>query len=116
MAISPALRARAHLVLDDATIPELPNHYRGKVRDNYDLADGRRILITGLLSNRSIAYGVAKAVVREGGEVAFTYQGDAIRERVEALAQEFNAGPIYPCDVADDAQIDACLDRLKQMV
>lgn len=74
---------------------------------------GRRILITGLLSNRSIAYGVAKAVVREGGEVAFTYQGDAIRERVQALAQEFNAGPIYPCDVADDAQIDAVFAALK---
>jgi phosphoribosylaminoimidazole-succinocarboxamide synthase len=44
--ISPALRARADLILDDATIPSLPNHYRGKVRDNYDLPDGRRILIT----------------------------------------------------------------------
>jgi phosphoribosylaminoimidazole-succinocarboxamide synthase len=44
--ISAALRARANLILDDATIPELPNHYRGKVRDNYDLSDGRRILIT----------------------------------------------------------------------
>lgn len=74
---------------------------------------GRRILVTGLLSNRSIAYGVAKAVVREGGEVAFTYQGESIRERVEALAKEFNGGPIYPCDVGNDAEIEAVFAALK---
>jgi enoyl-[acyl-carrier protein] reductase I len=68
---------------------------------------GKRILVTGMLSNRSIAYGVAKAVVREGAEVAFTYQGEGIRERVAELAAEFGDGPIFPCDVADDAQIDA---------
>jgi len=73
---------------------------------------GKRILITGMLSNRSIAYGVAKAVVREGAEVAFTYQGEGIRERVAELAAEFGAAPTYPCDVADDAQIDALFASL----
>jgi len=68
---------------------------------------GKRILITGMLSNRSIAYGIAKAVVREGAEVAFTYQGEGIRERVAELAAEFGSGPLFPCDVTDDAQIDA---------
>jgi enoyl-[acyl-carrier protein] reductase I len=73
---------------------------------------GKRILITGMLSNRSIAYGVAKAVVREGAEVAFTYQGEGIRDRVAELAAEFGAAPTYPCDVADDAQIDALFASL----
>ena len=68
---------------------------------------GKRILVTGMLSNRSIAYGVAKAVTREGAEVAFTYQGEGIRERVAELAAEFGPAPLFPCDVADDAQIDA---------
>jgi enoyl-[acyl-carrier protein] reductase I len=68
---------------------------------------GKRILVTGMLSNRSIAYGVAKAVVREGAEVAFTYQGEGIRDRVTELAAEFGSATLFPCDVADDAQIDA---------
>jgi enoyl-[acyl-carrier protein] reductase I len=73
---------------------------------------GKRILVTGMLSNRSIAYGVAKAIVREGGEVAFTYQGEGIRDRVAGLAAEFGSAPIFPCDVADDAQIDALFASL----
>lgn len=60
------LRARAHLVLDDATIPELPNHYRGKVRDNYDLADGRRILIA---SDRLSAFDRILAAIPFKGQV-----------------------------------------------
>ena len=67
---------------------------------------GRRILITGMLSNRSIAYGIAKACVREGAELAFTYQGEGIRERVADLAREFATERVFACDVADDAQIE----------
>ena len=67
---------------------------------------GRRILITGMLSNRSIAYGIAKACAREGAELAFTYQGEGIRERVVDLAGEFATDRVFPCDVADDAQIE----------
>ena len=66
----------------------------------------KKLLITGLLSNRSIAYGIAKAAHREGATLAFTYQGDGVRERVAALAGEFGAPQVIPCDVASDYQID----------
>src|ERR1700755_1883538 len=67
----------------------------------------RRILVTGMLSNRSIAYGIAKACRREGAELAFTYQGEGVRDRVAELAKEFGSGPVFACDVANDAEIDA---------
>jgi enoyl-[acyl-carrier protein] reductase I len=67
---------------------------------------GRRILVTGMLSNRSIAYGIARACAREGAELAFTYQGEGIRERVLELAAEFATERVFVCDVADDAQIE----------
>ncbi len=73
---------------------------------------GRRILVTGMLSNRSIAYGIAKACAREGAELAFTYQGEGVRDRVRGLASEFGTDRVYPCDVADDAQIDALFASL----
>jgi enoyl-[acyl-carrier protein] reductase I len=66
---------------------------------------GKRILVTGMLSNRSIAYGIARACAREGAELAFTYQGEGVRERVAGLAAEFGTDRVFPCDVADDAQI-----------
>lgn len=68
---------------------------------------GKRILICGLLSNRSIAYGVAKAMHREGAELAFTYQNERFHGRVAEMAREFDSDKIYPCDVQDDAQIEA---------
>ena len=68
---------------------------------------GKKILITGLLSNRSIAYGIAQATKREGAELAFTYQGDAIKDRVVKLAADFESDIILPCDVTSDAEIDA---------
>ncbi|MBL8491313.1 MAG: enoyl-ACP reductase FabI [Rhodocyclaceae bacterium] len=67
---------------------------------------GKRILITGLLSNRSIAYGVAKACHREGADLAFTYQNERFKERITKFADEFGSSLIFPCDVAEDAQID----------
>ncbi len=67
---------------------------------------GKKLLITGLLSNRSIAYGVAKACHREGAELAFSYQGERFRERVAGFAGEFGSSLVFDCDVADDAQID----------
>ena len=73
---------------------------------------GRRILVTGLLSNRSIAYGIAKACRREGADLAFTYAGESLRDRVADLAAEFGTDSVYPCDVADDAQIDALFASL----
>jgi len=68
---------------------------------------GKRILITGLLSNRSIAYGIAKAMHREGAQLLFTYQNERFEERVAKLAAEFSSMPILPCDVSEDAQIEA---------
>ena len=73
---------------------------------------GRRILVTGMLSNRSIAYGIAKACQREGAQLAFTYQGEGVRDRVADLAREFGSELVFPCDVADDAQVDALFGSL----
>jgi len=75
---------------------------------------GKRILVTGLLSNRSIAYGIAKACHREGAELAFTYQNDRFKERITKFADEFGSQLIFPCDVAEDAQIDALFAELGQ--
>ncbi len=72
----------------------------------------KKILVTGLLSNRSIAYGVAKAMAREGAQLAFTYQNDNIRDRVEKLAPEFGSKLIFPCDVASDAEIANLFQQL----
>jgi len=74
----------------------------------------KRVLITGLLSNRSIAYGIAKAMHREGAELAFTYQGEDIRPRVEKLATEFGSNLLFPCDVTKDEEITQCFDNLKK--
>jgi enoyl-[acyl-carrier protein] reductase I len=68
------------------------------------LAD-RKILITGILSNRSIAYGVARACQREGATLAFTYVNDDLKERVVKLAADFGACPVLPCDVTSDEQV-----------
>ncbi|TMH51573.1 MAG: SDR family oxidoreductase [Betaproteobacteria bacterium] len=76
------------------------------------LAD-KKILITGLLSNRSIAYGIAQACRREGATLAFTYVNDDLKERVVKLAGEFGSVPVLPCDVASDEQIGALFDALK---
>jgi enoyl-[acyl-carrier protein] reductase I len=75
---------------------------------------GKRILITGLLSNRSIAYGIAKAMHREGAELAFTYQNDRFKERVAKLAADFDSTLIFPLDVQDDTQITALFEQLGQ--
>ncbi len=73
---------------------------------------GKRALIVGVASNRSIAYGVAQAMHREGAELAFTYQGEKLKERVEKLAAEFDSSIVLPCDVASDEQIEAVFEEL----
>lgn len=75
---------------------------------------GKRILITGLASNRSIAYGIATAMKREGAELAFTYLNDKLKARVEEFAQEFGSTIVLPLDVATDESIKACFSQLKQ--
>ena len=69
------------------------------------LLEGRRILVTGLLSDRSIAYGVAKAAQREGAALAFTYQNERFKQRVEDMARELGSDIALPCDVASDEEI-----------
>ena len=76
------------------------------------LLAGKKLLITGVLSNRSIAYGVAKACHREGATLAFTYVNDELRDRVARLAAEFGTCPVLPCDVSSDDQIAALFDAL----
>ncbi len=66
---------------------------------------GKRILVTGVLSNRSIAYGIARACRREGAELAFTYVGERFRERTVGFAAEFGSTLIYTCDVGSDDDI-----------
>ncbi len=74
----------------------------------------KNILIAGLLSNRSIAWGIAKAMQRQGATLALTYQGEAVRARVEKLAEELDVKLVLPCDVASDAEIDALFKSLGQ--
>jgi len=75
---------------------------------------GKRILVTGLLSNRSIAYGIARACRDQGAELAFTYQNERFEERVREMAAEFDSSLIFPCDVVEDREIDALFDGLRQ--
>lgn len=74
----------------------------------------KKILVTGLLSHRSIAYGIAKALSREGATLAFTYQNDDLKARVTELASAFGSPPVLPCDVSDDAQIEALFPALRE--
>ncbi len=73
---------------------------------------GKKILIAGLLSDRSIAYGIARAMKREGAELAFTYQMEKHEKRVADLAAHFDSKIVLPCDVAEDAQIAALFPAL----
>jgi enoyl-[acyl-carrier protein] reductase I len=66
----------------------------------------KKMLVTGLLSNRSIAYGIAQAMRREGATLAFTYQGGGVKDRVMGLAADFGSDLLFPCDVASDEQIE----------
>ncbi len=67
---------------------------------------GKRLLITGVLNNRSIAYGIARACHREGAELAFSYQGERFKSRLTEFAAEFGSTLVFDCDVGDDTQID----------
>ena len=77
------------------------------------LMAGKRGLVMGLANNRSIAWGVAKALAEAGAEVGFTYQGDALRKRVEPLAEELGGVVFGDCDVSQPESIDAVFDAIK---
>jgi enoyl-[acyl-carrier protein] reductase I len=74
----------------------------------------KRALITGLISDRSIAYGIAKAFHREGAELAFTYQTEKFKSRVADMAAEWGSDLLFPCDVANDTEIEAVFSELKR--
>jgi enoyl-[acyl-carrier protein] reductase I len=76
------------------------------------LMQGKRGLIMGVANNRSIAWGIAKAAAAQGASLAFTYQGDALKKRVEPLAAEVNSKLVLPCDVTDGASVDAVFAEL----
>jgi len=78
------------------------------------LLANKQILITGLLSSRSIAYGIAQACRREGATLAFTYVNEELKDRVVKLSGELGGGPIFPCDVTSDEQIAALFEALKR--
>ena len=73
---------------------------------------GKKALIVGVASNRSIAWGIAKAMRREGAELAFTYQNEKLRPRVEKFAEQFDSDIVLPCDVRNDEQIEALFVEL----
>lgn len=75
---------------------------------------GKRVLIVGLASNRSIAYGIASAMHREGAELAFTYQNDKLKERVETMANSFDSSIALPCDVSSDTEITQLFELLNK--
>jgi enoyl-[acyl-carrier protein] reductase I len=77
------------------------------------LLSGRKILVTGVLSNRSIAYGVAKAARREGAEIALTYQNERFEGRVTDMARELGSDIALPCDVTRDQEIEGLFSQLK---
>ena len=72
----------------------------------------KKILVTGLLSNRSIAYGIAKALSREGATLAFTYQHADLKDRVTQLSSDFTSSPVLPCDVSEDEDIERLFSSL----
>jgi enoyl-[acyl-carrier protein] reductase I len=77
------------------------------------LMAGKRGLIMGVANNRSIAWGIAKAVAAQGAEVALTYQGDALKKRVVPLSEELGSSVVLPCDVTDPTSMDAVFAELK---
>ena len=82
--------------------------------NNKGLMAGKRGLIMGVANNRSIAWGIAKSCADQGAELAFTYQGDALKKRVEPLAAEVSSKIVVPCDVTDTASIDATFSEIEK--
>lgn len=83
-------------------------------RMSIELMSGKRGLIMGLANDKSIAWGIAKACANAGAELAFSFQGDALKKRVEPLAAQLGSSIVLPCDVTDEASIDALFDALKE--
>ena len=79
-----------------------------------NLMQGKRGIVMGVANDRSIAWAIAKAVAAKGGELAFTYQGDALAKRVAPLAESIGSSLLLPCDVGDDAALDATFEVIRE--
>ncbi len=77
------------------------------------LMAGKRGLIMGLANDKSIAWGIARALADAGAELAFSYQGDALKKRVDPLAEQLGSKIVLPCDVGDETSVDALFESLK---
>ncbi|MBT8001458.1 MAG: enoyl-ACP reductase FabI, partial [Rhodospirillales bacterium] len=78
------------------------------------LMAGKKGLIMGVANDRSIAWGIAKAAHAQGAELAFTYQGEALKKRVEPLAESLGSDTVFPCDVTNLNSVDALFDNLRE--
>ncbi|MEE4297647.1 MAG: SDR family oxidoreductase, partial [Wenzhouxiangella sp.] len=78
------------------------------------MLEGKKALIVGVASPRSIAWGIAEAMAREGAELAFTYQNDKLKSRVDKIAEQTGSNIVLPLDVASDQQIDAVFEQIGQ--
>ena len=81
---------------------------------NNGIMNGKRGIVMGVANDRSIAWGIAEAVAKQGAEIAFTYQGDALEKRVKPLAEKVGSSIIIPCDVSSDEAIDETFNLLKE--
>ena len=79
-----------------------------------NLLTGKKALITGLASQRSIAYGIARAFHQQGAELAFSYQTERLKSRVEKMANEWGTPLVLPCDVSSDDEIENLFTQLKK--
>lgn len=86
---------------------------RAQTRMSQQIMAGKRGLIMGLANERSIAWGIARACAEHGAELAFSYQGDALKKRVTPLAARLNSDIVLPCDVGDEASMDALFADLQ---
>ena len=85
-----------------------------KEKLNNGIMNGKRGIVMGVANDRSIAWGIAEAVAKQGAEIAFTYQGDALEKRVKPLAEKVSSSIIIPCDVSSDEAIDETFNLLKE--
>src|SRR5690606_23773017 len=96
------------------TLPDRTGRGQGQPGATMGFLQGKRALLTGIASERSIASGIAEAMRREGAELAFTYLNDKMRPRVEKAAAALDSDIVLPLDVSSDEQIASCFEQLGQ--
>src|SRR4030065_442589 len=101
---------RYHSLASAARLPKMFS--RNDQESKMGFLTGKRALVVGVASERSIAWGIAEAMHREGAEIAYTYQNERLQSRVEKCAQQTNSKIVLPCDVANDSEIDAVFDGI----